>query len=145
MIQEIILNKDASIFLLHAETIAAYVMNNCIYRKDFRGMIFNWHYWKGNLFRKDLNIYLHNYQCRLFYVHTHTHTHIYIYIYICVCVCVCVCGRACVRKYLLIDPFIQSGNHPVLYACTYVLIHYIQGVSGEKVNILGGGSMDYSE
>jgi len=114
MIQDIILNKDASIFLLNAATIAAYVMNNWIYRKDFRGIIFNWHYWKGNLFRKDLNIDLHYCLCRLFYVHTHTHTHIYIY-----CVCVCVC--ACVRKYLFIDPFNQSGNHPVLYVCTYTL------------------------
>ena len=105
MIQDIILNKNASFFLLNAATIAEYVMNNWIYRKDFRGMIFNWHYWKGNLFRKDLNIDLHNYLCRLLYVHTH------IYIYVCVCV----------RKYLFIDPFIQSGNHPVLYVCTYTL------------------------
>jgi len=38
------------------------------------------------------------------------------YIYICVCACVCM------RIYI-----------------------YIQGVSGGIVNILGGGSMDYSE
>ena len=46
----------------------------------------------------------------------HTCTHDMEPCYVCVCVCVCV--------------------------CVYV---YIQGVPGGKVNILGGGSMDYSE
>ena len=105
MIQDIILNKETSIFLLNAITIEAYMLNNWICRKDFTGMIFNWHSWKGNSFRKDLNIDLHEYICSLFYVH--------IYMYMCVCVCV--------SKYLFIDPFIHSRNHPALYLCTYAL------------------------
>ena len=33
-----------------------------------------------------------------------------------------------------------------IYTHTHIYIHiYIQGVSGEIVNILGSGSMDYSE
>ena len=35
MIQDIILNKDTSIFLLNAKTIAAYMLNTWIYQTDF--------------------------------------------------------------------------------------------------------------
>jgi hypothetical protein len=105
MIQDIILNKDTSIFLLNATTIATYMLNNRIYWKDFTGMMFNWHSWKGNLFRKDLNItYLSTYVGSSTHTHTHTHTHMFV----------------CVLKYLFIGPFIQSGKHPALY----VLTHY---------------------
>jgi len=45
---------------------------------------------------------------------------------VCVCVCVCVCVYVC------------------MYVCVCIYI-YVQGVSGGIVNILGGGSMDYSE
>jgi len=34
--------------------------------------------------------------------------------------------------------------HIYIYLCVYIYM-YIQGVSGRIVNILGGGSMDYSE
>ena len=50
-----------------------------------------------------------------------------VFVYLSVCVCVFVCS-VCMYVYML-----------------YTYIFFIQGVSGGIVNILGDGSMDYSE
>jgi len=56
-----------------------------------------------------------------------------------VCVRVCVCYKLRKRLILSLETERTKGNRLIFQPCN------IQGVSAGIVNILGGGSMDYSE
>jgi len=63
--------------------------------------------------------------------------------------CLIVDCNAEVIRLLVFGGSIIVGHHQRTFKITHVSCsetsHYIQGVSGGIVNVLGGGSMDYSE
>ena len=70
------------------------------------------------------------------------HPSVCVCVFVWVCVCVCVCARVCVCIYIYTHTHTRAHTHTHTHIRTYI---YTQDVSGGILNILGGGSMDYSE